>query len=851
MSGGGSIEFVYNIPNTGTVGVKVFIQARSGTTYTIDWGDGNTNSPTGDNSLQTITYSYVNNTSASVPYTVIITNNTPGTGIVWFCTYDGTDTGNQYITEITDLSLNTLLSLNNGFRGATSLTTLPNSASTIPYVDPNVAGEIEQSGPGYGQCVYDMTSCFQGCVSLGNSLANMSNWNMTYVAFLNNTFNGAINFNGTINTWQFTQSGFEYITVADSSTLAFTYGAYVENMLEDANAFNQDLSNWQIANTGTDLGQMTTNCNSWTSINISKSIVGWAAKIDNDNNIPGLPFGMTTTNGYYAFAKNSVEALGSNGTHAIWTINSAQVPITSSIQFTLTLIPFSSAVSFIAYTNNSEGGIQINWGDGLSTDFYPYYSSTTESSSGSGLYAFADLTHTYIDSGTYTISITNTTGVLVSLSVASGVDYITSIESLSLNTLQTINFYGASALTKVPSGADNIGVTNTLTNLTNMFNGASSFTGDAYTTTLGSDGFYTLSSLPTNASIGDWPIQNVTTMSNMFNNSGLTSSNYDAILNGWALKATSPGVQPNVDFSAGTVQYTSGALNAHNTLSDSTNNWIITDGGMLCYVKGTRILCCNMLSENNDDSAANYTFVQRKIENLNAGDWVMTYKHGPVKVKKVWHNTFHNHSGASDTMAVYRLKENVVNMTQEGQPPARLICWNDGEQQQQQQRLTVSGAHAVLVHSLTQDEKERMKVHWGSDKYVRKIDGKYLLLACCAPEFFERANDVKEVEYYHLLLENDGDIYKAYGVYADGVLAETFDEHTMNTIGLKLDDGIAMEAAQRAAAEAVAAAQAKAAANKRPMIGERDDCKKAPVKNTMNTGFFDKARKTKVVSHGY
>src|SRR5690606_27317913 len=42
--------------------------------------------------------------------------------------------------------------------------------------------------------------------------------------------------------------------------------------------------------------------------------------------------------------------------------------------------------------------------------------------------------------------------------------------------------------------------------------------------------------------LGSWDITAVTQMANMFNSSGLSSANYDALLTGWSTQAVQPGI---------------------------------------------------------------------------------------------------------------------------------------------------------------------------------------------------------------------------------------------------------------------------------------------------------------------
>jgi uncharacterized repeat protein (TIGR02543 family) len=78
-----------------------------------------------------------------------------------------------------------------------------------------------------------------------------------------------------------------------------------------------------------------------------------------------------------------------------------------------------------------------------------------------------------------------------------------------------------------------------------------------------------------NQDIGSWNVSNVTDMSSMFNGVTLSTSNYSAILIGWAAL---PSVQIGVNFHGGYSTYNAGAAAARQELI-STYGWTITDGG--------------------------------------------------------------------------------------------------------------------------------------------------------------------------------------------------------------------------------------------------------------------------------
>jgi len=65
-------------------------------------------------------------------------------------------------------------------------------------------------------------------------------------------------------------------------------------------------------------------------------------------------------------------------------------------------------------------------------------------------------------------------------------------------------------------------------------------------------------------------------MEDMFTFGNLSTTNYDALLIGWAAQT----VQSNVKFGAGDSKYTAGAATARGVLTGAPNTWTISDGGL-------------------------------------------------------------------------------------------------------------------------------------------------------------------------------------------------------------------------------------------------------------------------------
>lgn len=67
-----------------------------------------------------------------------------------------------------------------------------------------------------------------------------------------------------------------------------------------------------------------------------------------------------------------------------------------------------------------------------------------------------------------------------------------------------------------------------------------------------------------NQDIGDWDVSSATDMTGMFNNSALSTTNYDSLLNGWSNLM----LQQNIYFGASNIKYSSNAINARTKIID-------------------------------------------------------------------------------------------------------------------------------------------------------------------------------------------------------------------------------------------------------------------------------------------
>jgi hypothetical protein len=82
-----------------------------------------------------------------------------------------------------------------------------------------------------------------------------------------------------------------------------------------------------------------------------------------------------------------------------------------------------------------------------------------------------------------------------------------------------------------------------------------------------------------NQDISVWNVSNVVDLNNFMTgktNLNYSTSNYDALLIGWASRS----VQPNLTANFGTIKRTAASTSARSVLTSAPNNWSITDGGI-------------------------------------------------------------------------------------------------------------------------------------------------------------------------------------------------------------------------------------------------------------------------------
>ena len=157
-----------------------------------------------------------------------------------------------------------------------------------------------------------------------------------------------------------------------------------------------------------------------------------------------------------------------------------------------------------------------------------------------------------------------------------------------------------------------------------------------------------------------------------------------------------------------------------------------------CFNTGTKIRCLSKDGVEHDVA----------IESLTQGDLVKTYLHGYRPIVKIGKGIMFNN-------------------------PKDI--WNCMYEYPHSDYLTLTGGHAILCDTITSEERERLTELYRGGK-IAMLDNKYVVFANVSGLFRQvqcngRNDDV--YVYYHLALDGDGEIHRRFGIWANGVMAET------------------------------------------------------------------------------
>jgi surface protein len=422
---------------------------------------------------------------------------------------------------------------------------------------------------------------------------DISSWNISKVTTTNSMFTGASVFNQPIGSWN--TSNVTNMTAMFSNSPLFNSNignwntsevTNMDEMFDGAASFNQNLNNWErIGSSLSKVGNMSYMFRGATAFNN-----GFASGVANQ-----LPWNTSNVTNMSSMFQSAIRLNSNLGTGTTpWDVS--KVTTFASM--------FNGASNF---TNGDDTAPINNW-----------VINTTAASVNITL-MFANASNFNRDISSWNISkVTTTTNMFNNADafnqplanwerVGSTTGNITNMQGMFQNTTafnQNIGNWNVSKVTVFESmfqasGFNNNGspdinnwsINTTLganVNMKGLFSSAGSFNQplNNWNTSevINMNGMFQ-NATTFNQNIGNWNVSKVTNFSNFMlgkTNLNFSSTNLDAIYNGWIVN----GVQPNTtsplstNISFGTAKYTSAGTTGKNILLAAPNNWIIQDGGI-------------------------------------------------------------------------------------------------------------------------------------------------------------------------------------------------------------------------------------------------------------------------------
>ncbi|WP_282086763.1 BspA family leucine-rich repeat surface protein [Aquimarina algiphila] len=618
-----------------------------GYNYTVDWGDGTIETGLTGNA----THEY----AVADMYTVKIIGDFPR---IYF---DNTAIDRNKILTIEQWGKIQWTSMQSAFYGCSRLKYNATDAPDLSGVqdmarmfnDCNLFDAEDLTGWDVSN-VTNMGFMFSGATVFDGDITN---WNVSKVTNFLFTFNKARAFNQDISGWIIN-------TNAPVNMIAMFRGASVfdqpigkwdvsrvtsiSRMFEETTTLDQSLGDWDLTNI-TDMTNMFT-ISGLSGTNYDKTLMGWALDSSGNTNdgIDDIPTGITLNAG------RSQYCLGTDARNTLTDISGLNWSITDQGQdcdftnaFVTTWQTTTVDESITIPTTGDGYNFAVDWGDGAIEIGFT-----------------GNATHEYTTAGTYTVRIIGDFPRIY-FNNSGNKDKILSVEqwgSQQWSSMQAA-FFGCSKLVLNATDIPDLGLVTSMAfvfqNTTSFIdNGgeignwevgtveflSKAFKGSAFNENINNwdvskvksaiEAFQNAASfnqplnnwnltsarllrnmfkdaVSFNQNLGNWDISNVSSfgLSGLLNNSGMSTSNYDATLIGWAtLDAGETQIPTGVTLDASATFCF--AEEARNTLTSTLYNWIITDGGQNC----TDAFITSWLLEDNDEieirtnSAYNYKF---------------------------------------------------------------------------------------------------------------------------------------------------------------------------------------------------------------------------------------------------
>jgi len=442
--------------------------------------------------------------------------------------------------------------------------------------------------------VTNMREMFQNADSLNQDL---SNWNVSSVTNMQGLFQNASSFNGDVSTW-----------VTSSATNMF-------GLFAGATSFNQDVSEWDVSNV-TDFGGMFLNAAAFDQ-DISNWDISSAARLDNNqygflqgsnismqnydlllnkwSKLANVPTGLTLNVGDTKYGAGERYKLNLINLHD-WTFTDGGFYKTFSTRWDITESNPTITIPVAGGEELSDYDFTIDWGDGTLERY------TGDSPTISHTYSGTEATAIAI-SGSFPAMNAETNGLsmpqLTEVVRWGDIDWesmaymFTNAMDLEITAQDTPNLEGVSSMegmfitfgtSNFNSDISNWDVSN-VTNMKFLFAGTDAFNQDISSWDVSS--VTSMESMFTQAvsfdqNLGDWDIQKVEIFDGesdglgFMEGSGLSVSNYDSTLMGWAVKDP---IRSGIEVSFGDTYYSSAGQAPRKVLTDA--GWTINDGGKL------------------------------------------------------------------------------------------------------------------------------------------------------------------------------------------------------------------------------------------------------------------------------
>ncbi|MBI9045471.1 MAG: BspA family leucine-rich repeat surface protein [Anaerolineaceae bacterium] len=420
--------------------------------------------------------------------------------------------------------------------------------------------------------VTDLSNMFKGATAFN---ADINGWNTSNVTNMTRMFAYADNFDQDLSSWDTSKvtnmSGmFHGTSIFDQDISSWDTGFVINmsSMFDSATAFNQDIGGWN-TNSVTDMFAMF-----YSATAFNQDIGGWDTSSVNDmsymfsyaTSFNGI-IGTWDTSNVTDMSSMFDSATAFNQDIGGW--NTSSVTDMSWM--------FDSATSF----NQNIG----SWDTSSVTDMFAMFYSATAFNQDIGGWDTSSVT----DMSSMFDYATAFNGNIGTWNTSSVTDMSWMFESATAFN-QNIGGWNTSSVTDMSwmfsfatSFNGNIGGwdTSNVTDMYSMFEYASAFNQDlsGWDTSKVTDMSWMFDSATAfNQDIGNWNVSSLTDATDMFTGVRLSTTKYDALLNGWGVQT----LQNNVTFDGGNSTYCMGEAPRENIIS--SYGWNIMDGGKDCSV---------------------------------------------------------------------------------------------------------------------------------------------------------------------------------------------------------------------------------------------------------------------------